>query len=107
MKRQSKLEAKLELILRGLKLNYVKEYRFHPTRRWRVDFYLPKYHIAIECEGGVYMPKSGHTSLKGFTDNARKYNELTLLNIKLLRFTTKDFEIPLSIYRIIKRAVNE
>lgn len=32
----------------------INEYRFHPKRKWRIDFYLPEYGIAIEIEGAVW-----------------------------------------------------
>lgn len=31
----------------------VKEYRFHPHRRWRADYALPDAKVLIELEGGL------------------------------------------------------
>ena len=87
MSKKSKLEEMFKIILEDLKFSYLREYRFYPLRKWRVDFYLPEYKLAIEIEGGLYM-KGGHTSIKGIIRDCEKYNTLTLEGIKLLRFTT-------------------
>jgi hypothetical protein len=71
----------------------VREYRFHDTRRWRLDFFWDKhltnanYAVAVEVEGGTFMSKSRHTSGVGFEKDCEKYNEVALANILLLRVT--------------------
>jgi uncharacterized protein (UPF0128 family) len=71
----------------------VREYRFHDTRRWRLDFFWGKhltnthYAVAVEVEGGTFMSKSRHTSGVGFEKDCEKYNEVALANILLLRVT--------------------
>jgi hypothetical protein len=40
------------------------EHKFHPKRRWRIDYYLPTLRIGIEIEGGVW---SGVTRLNSRT----------------------------------------
>ena len=37
-----------------LKIEVVKEYLFHPTRKWRFDYAIPDHKIALEVEGGVW-----------------------------------------------------
>jgi len=32
----------------------VREYRFHPKRKWRFDFAWPDCQVAVEIEGGVW-----------------------------------------------------
>jgi hypothetical protein len=32
----------------------VPEYRFHPARRWRLDFAWPDLQIAVEVQGGIW-----------------------------------------------------
>ena len=68
------------------------EYRFHPARRWRVDVallsdYAAYDDIAIEIDGGVWLPKGRHTTGKGFTADLEKMNALTELGWRVLRFT--------------------
>ena len=62
-----------------------REYRFHPTRRWRLDFAWPSAMLAVEVEGGVYRG-GGHSSVAGIKRDLEKGNALTLLGWRLLRF---------------------
>ena len=54
----------------------VKEYRFHKTRKWRFDYALPSFKIALEVEGGVWS-QGRHTRPKGFLGDIDKYNMAT------------------------------
>ncbi len=62
----------------------LREYRFHPTRRWRVDFAWPAQRLAVEVEGGIYRG-GGHTSVGGIRRDIDKANALTMLGWRLLR----------------------
>lgn len=86
----SKGEAVLELLLKHGKVRYLKEYRFHPTRKWRFDFaVLPlTYQIAIEVEGGVFSG-GRHTRGQGYQGDLEKYNEAALLGWTVLRYSTQ------------------
>lgn len=86
----STLEATLLLQLRayGLTQGLVQEHRFHPTRRWRMDFAWPDLLIAAEVEGGVWT-QGRHTRAQGFIGDTHKYNHATLLGWSVLRFTEK------------------
>jgi very-short-patch-repair endonuclease len=66
----------------------IEEYPFAKDqgRKWRIDFYLPEYCLAIEIEGGT-LSRSRHTSKTGFLKDIEKYNELTAKGIRLIRFT--------------------
>lgn len=75
-----------ELILSSVD-GIVKEYTFHPTRKWRFDFYYPPTKIAYEFEG-IIANKSRHTTITGYTNDCEKYNEATKMGIKVYRFTT-------------------
>ena len=66
----------------------VEEYRFHPTRKWRFDFYWPEFNFACECEGAVWVG-GRHTRPQGFIKDAEKYNEAALMGIKVIRVTDK------------------
>lgn len=63
----------------------VKEFRFHPLRRWRVDYYFPEFGLAVEVEGGAFCG-GRHTRGAGFREDLHKYNALTLQGIAMLRF---------------------
>lgn len=61
-----------------------KEYRFHPKRRWRFDYAIPRRKIAIEVEGGIWTG-GRHVSPKGFLGDMEKYNTATTLGWHILR----------------------
>lgn len=60
------------------------EYKFHPDRRWRLDYALPELKIAIEIHGGTrktYTDKNGivrqggrHNRADGFANDREKMN---------------------------------
>lgn len=63
----------------------VPEFRFHPLRLWRVDYYFAELGLAVEVEGGAFAG-GRHTRGAGFREDLHKYNALTLQGIALLRF---------------------
>lgn len=67
-----------------LKTECVKEYKFHPTRRWRFDYAIPEYKIALEVEGGVWTG-GRHTSPRGFLNDMEKYNTALLMGWRVFR----------------------
>lgn len=64
------------------------EYRFHPIRKWRIDYYFEANgrRVALEVEGGVWRG-GRHTNPAGFLRDMEKYNALTAAGIMLLRVT--------------------
>lgn len=64
----------------------IPEYKFHPYRKWRIDFAWPHYKLAVEIEGGVWI-KGRHNRGKGFLSDMEKYNELNRMGWHLFRFT--------------------
>jgi len=83
------MAAKLRNVGQALQMlgfTYVTEHKFHPVRHWRFDYALPDLGIAIEYEG-LYSKKSRHTSIKGFREDCRKYNEAALLGWVVIRVT--------------------
>lgn len=93
----------------GLKMEM--EYKFHPDRKWRFDYAIPEYKIAIEVEGGVwkkttYTDKDGkeltiqggrHTTGKGYINDLEKYNTATAMGWAVFRVTPsqiKKYAVP-------------
>lgn len=72
-----------------LKVEHVTEYKFLHDRRFKFDLAIPKYHIAIEFEGGIFSG-GRHTRGKGYANDAKKYNLATMHGWKLLRYTSED-----------------
>lgn len=83
----STAEETLALHIRAAKLpEPIREFKFHPTRKWRFDFAFPAHMLAVEVEGGVWNG-GRHTRGRGFTEDCAKLNQATLLGWRVLRFT--------------------
>lgn len=70
----------------------VAEYRFHPSRKWRIDWYFEGENgrkVALEVEGGVWTG-GRHTRSGGFVGDMEKYNEMAAAGILLLRVEPKN-----------------
>lgn len=97
----SKGEETLALHLKAEKIEFEREFKFHPERRWKADFYIPEKRLLVEIEGGVWLgAKGGHTSAKGYTSNLEKYNAATILSYSLLRYTTEQVVSGMAITQI-------
>ena len=79
------------------------EVRFHPTRKFRADLVLDRW-LIIEIEG---LAKGGgrHQRISGFLADMEKYNEMTVLGYRLLRFTNDQIFKNGSAFEVIKRAL--
>ena len=67
----------------------VKEYRFHPSRKWRADYAVlgGGAKVLIELEGGIYS-NGRHSRAAGFLADCDKYNAATMLGFCVLRLGT-------------------
>jgi len=65
-----------------------REFRFDPTRRWRMDFAWPVQRVAVEVEGGIHSG-GRHTRGTGFEQDARKYLAAMLAGWVVVRVTGK------------------
>lgn len=90
---------KLE-ILTTLQTIFGKEYvdtehKFHPVRRWRFDYAIPEIKLAIEYQGHAgFVGKagsSGHSSIKGLTNDSEKMNSAIACGWRVLSFTALHF----------------
>ena len=58
-----------------------REYKFHPTRRWRLDFFWSAektnshFSVAMEIEGGTWI-KGRHVTGSGVEKDIEKYSQL-------------------------------
>jgi len=81
---------KIEMILKNLGVQYVKELKFSEKRRFRFDFAIPFYRIGIEFDG-IISTKSRHTSITGFSRDCEKTNLATIEGWKVLRYTALNY----------------
>ena len=86
-----------------LKVECVKEYKFHPKRRWRFDYAIPDHKIALEGEGGVWTG-GRHIRAQGFLGDMEKYNTATLMGWRVFR-TTPDDLLKMVTLNMVKQAI--
>lgn len=86
-----------------LKVECVKEYKFHPKRRWRFDYAIPNHKIALEVEGGVWTG-GRHIRAQGFLGDMEKYNTATLMGWRVFR-TTPDDLLKMVTLNMVKQAI--
>lgn len=78
-----------KIISKKFNVECVKEYRFDTKRRWRFDYAIPDFKIALEVEGGVWSGGK-HIRAKGFLGDMEKYNRATLLGWRVYRCTPQN-----------------
>lgn len=82
----------------------VREYRFHPDRKWRLDFYWDS-GWAVEIQGGGWV-QGGHNRNAGtMWKDYEKLNAAQELGIRVLQFTgdqVKDGTAVQTLERIFK-----
>jgi hypothetical protein len=69
----------------------VREYQFHPKRKWKFDWAIPGIKLAVEYEG-LMSAKSRHTTIGGYSNDTTKYNEAARLGWTVLRFTALTYK---------------
>jgi very-short-patch-repair endonuclease len=65
-----------------------REYRFHPTRRWRFDFAWPRFRVAVEVDGGAFV-RGRHVQGAGSHGDRNKLNAATLLGWRVLQYDVR------------------
>lgn len=79
-----KSHKQFELMWRAMRgPELIAEYKFHPTRKWRVDYWHNS-GVAIEVEGSVWT-RGRHTRGSGFLADMEKYNALAERGVLLFR----------------------
>lgn len=87
-----------------LKVECVKEFRFHPTRKWRFDYAIPEHRIAIEIDGGVWT-QGRHTRPQGYLNDLEKFNMAASMGWVVLKFTP-DSQYKTATMNIIRETIN-
>jgi hypothetical protein len=66
----------------------MREFKFHPTRKWRFDLAWPELMIALEVEGGTWI-SGAHVRGAHYSKDCEKYNNATQMGWKVYRVTTE------------------
>ena len=104
----------LALILRsyGMADDFEREYKFHPSRDYRVDFAHVGARLALEVDGGNHMVRwskkmnrhvavGRHTQDKDMT----KLNEACAMGWRVLHFSPAMLDDPDGVVRVIRAAM--
>ena len=72
----------------------VQELQFAlPSREWKFDLAWPEARVALEVDGGVFMPGGGrHTRGAGFREDQAKTNAAALLGWRVLRILPEQLD---------------
>ena len=85
------MQYRLEEYAKENNLELSTEHLFaKPDRKWRFDFSFNELQIAFEYEG-LMSAKSRHTTIKGYTGDAEKYNKAQELGWKVYRYTALNY----------------
>ena len=85
---KSQLEDSLEMQMRAYGLpRFEREYKFHPDRKWRFDFFLEGW--GIEIQGGGWVAGGGGHNRNPIKmwEGYEKYNAAMEMGIKVLLYT--------------------
>lgn len=76
---------------------FQREFKFHPTRMWRLDFAFIDKKIGIEIDGGIWN-HGGHVRGVHYTSDCEKVNQAQILGWKILKYTDKNiYSIPIDL----------
>ena len=94
----------LKLLQQKVKdVEVVKEFQFHPTRRWRFDYAFPSMKVAVEVDGGVWTG-GRHINPAGYVGDMEKLNNAASLGWLVLRITTDD-RFAIKTYELINNTL--
>ena len=79
-----------------------REYRFHPTRKWRLDFAWPEYRLGVEIDGQVHAIRGKRNR------DAEKSRALNDLDWRVQRYTSDDMrDRPIQVIEEVERILRE
>lgn len=83
----------------------VPEYRFHPVRKWRIDYYFEANgrRVGLEVEGGIYV-MGRHTRGAGFKGDMEKYNAAAGMGITIVRVVPGDL-LKTETFNLVKKTL--
>lgn len=91
------------LVRADLKVDIVKEHRFHPVRRFRFDYAILEHKIAIEQEGGIWT-NGRHVRGAGYKRDMEKYSLAAVEGWIVIRRTPQELA-TMETLDLIRRAI--
>jgi len=103
----SKLEAKVAFDLKALGLldQCEQQYKFHPTRKWLIDFAFPLRRVALEVNGGTYLQgkaRGAHSRGSRQRKDYEKWSCLSLMGWIVLLVDSADVRSGVHIDLVLK-----
>lgn len=92
--KREKLELALAQQLRAHKIEFERQYQFHPMRKWRADFAMlskSKKGLMVEVQGGIYIG-GRHTRGVGIESECVKYAHAIMLGWYVLPVTANQIK---------------
>ena len=86
----SNLERSFAFALKSVDVDMVQQYKFHPTRRWRLDFADTETLVCVEIDGGEFMTgkkTSAHNRGARRVQDYEKRNSATEMGWAVLQLT--------------------
>jgi very-short-patch-repair endonuclease len=71
-------------------IEFTREFKFLPDRKFRADFALIIPRILVEVQGGIWMDKGGHNTGLSLRRDYEKANLAQLAGWRYLQFTAED-----------------
>jgi len=100
--KQSDLETTLSFHLRAtVGPVFEREYRFHPTRKWRFDFAFLGPKLAVEVDGGIWVG-GRHNTGTGVENDCEKYTEAAILGWRIIRVTGKQIKTGYALNAVLR-----
>lgn len=84
----SQTEDTLAFQLMAAGISFEREYRFHPTRKWRTDFIVDG-RLLVEVEGAIRGKPGRHQRVDGVDADCTKYAEAMLMGWPVLRVSAR------------------
>ena len=84
--RVSEPEELLAWQLRAEGLTFAREYRFHESRLWRLDFWFGDAKLAVEVQGGGFV-QGRHSRGQGVENDCEKFSHLAMAGARLIPVT--------------------
>lgn len=82
----------------------IKEYQFHPSRKWRFDYAFAEQKVAVEVDGGVWIG-GRHNRPKGYIRDMEKFNAAAAMGWVVLKFTPDELYKSVTL-DLIKKTLN-